>query len=226
MNTLIKEPLCSLLQSLFAQAENTTNDAFSQIQSMPERERQYLLHSKESYRQLYGEMLKELWLPVSQETAQLLYLLARSCRAKHIVEFGTSFGISTLHLAAALKDNCVDQADGGKVITTEFETNKAKKAWSHFEQAELTNFIELREGDALQTLAQELPEPIDMLILDGAKPLYCEILNLVEPYFRKGSLIISDDSNMSPEFMAYIKSQKDKYLSLPFGDDVEITVKL
>jgi predicted O-methyltransferase YrrM len=51
------------------------------------------------------ERLKDFPLAVSRETGALLYMLARSCNARTIVEFGTSFGISTLHLAAALRDN-------------------------------------------------------------------------------------------------------------------------
>ena len=76
------------------------------------------MSSKTGYRELYGR-LKHLPLPVSRETGALLYMLARSSNARTIVEFGTSFGISTLHLAAALQDN-----GGGRLITTEFEPPK------------------------------------------------------------------------------------------------------
>lgn len=60
---------------------------------------------------------------VSRETGTLLYMLARSVAARSMVEFGTSFGISTLHLAAALRDN-----GGGRRITTEFEPGKVARA--------------------------------------------------------------------------------------------------
>ena len=42
------------------------------------------------------------YLPVSAEAGQLLYLLARAIRPRTVVEFGTSYGISTIYLAAAV----------------------------------------------------------------------------------------------------------------------------
>ncbi|MGG2362426.1 O-methyltransferase, partial [Salmonella enterica] len=89
----------------------------------------------------------------SPETCRLLYMLARAGRTRAIVEFGTSFGISTLHLAAALRDN-----GGGRLITTEFEPSKAAQARRNLDAAGLADLVEIREGDALQTLAGDLPD--------------------------------------------------------------------
>jgi predicted O-methyltransferase YrrM len=54
---------------------------------------------------------------------RLLYSLVRSTGARSIVEFGTSFGLSTLYLAAALKDT-----GGGQIIGSEFEATKIARA--------------------------------------------------------------------------------------------------
>src|SRR3546814_17157416 len=94
-------------------------------------------------------------------------MLARSAKARTIVEFGTTFGISTLHLAAALWDN-----GGGRLITSEFEPSKVVRAREHLTAAGLADLIEIREGDALRTLATDLPESIALLLLDGATALY------------------------------------------------------
>ena len=79
-------------------------------------------------------------LPVSRETGRLLYMLAHSIRARNIVEFGTSFGISTLHLAAALHDN-----DGGRLITCEFEPSKIARARANLTEGDLIGLVEIRE---------------------------------------------------------------------------------
>ena len=102
------------------------------------------MRSKTDYRELYGR-LKDLPLAVSRETGALLYMLARSSDARTIVEFGTSFGISTLHLAAALRDN-----GGGRLITSEFEPSKAARARENLTAGGLIDLVEIREGDALQ----------------------------------------------------------------------------
>ena len=115
--------------------------------------------------------MKDLWLAISPETGTLLYMLARSSGARIIIEFGTSFGISTLYLAAALRDN-----GGGRLITTEFEPSKVMRAKANLTEGGLIDLVEVREGDALQTLSADLPETIDLLLLDGAKAIYPEIL--------------------------------------------------
>lgn len=122
MTTLTSPPLAPLLDRLFLQAAAATSPAIANI-SREERER--LMHSKTEYLDLYGRM-KDLWLPVSRETGVLLYQLARSMNARNIVEFGTSFGLSTLYMAGALRDN-----GGGRLISSEFEPSKIAKAREH-----------------------------------------------------------------------------------------------
>jgi predicted O-methyltransferase YrrM len=217
MTTLTTAPLAPLLDRLFEQAEATTSPVFA---SMSREEMTRLMHSKTEYLDFYGQ-LKDLWLPVSRETAALLYMLARSSRAAAIVEFGTSFGISTLHLAAALRDN-----GGGRLITTEFESSKVAKAREHLRAGGVLDLVEIREGDALQTLRTDLPASIDLLLLDGAKALYPEVLALVESRLRPGALVVADNADFSPDYLAYVRSPANGYLSVPFADDVELSMRL
>jgi predicted O-methyltransferase YrrM len=151
----------------------------------------------------------------------LLYMLARSSRARTIVEFGTSFGISTLHLAAALRDN-----GGGRLITSEFEPSKAARARHNLTAGGLIDLVEIREGDALQTLSVDLPDTIDLLLLDGAKSLYPEILSLVESRLRPGAVIVADNADHSPDYLALVRSPAKGYMSTPFAEDVELSMRL
>ncbi|ROL83690.1 O-methyltransferase [Pseudomonas chlororaphis] len=215
-STLTTSPLAPLLDRLFEQADTATSPAVADI-SREERER--LMHSKTEYLDFYGR-LKDLWLPVSRETGELLYMLARSTRARHIVEFGTSFGISTLHLAAAIRDN-----GGGRLIGSEFEASKVQRARQHLLEGGLADLVEIREGDALKTLAVDLPESIDLLLLDGAKALYADILALVESRLRPGALIVADNTDYCPDYLARVRSPASGYLSVPFGGDVELSMR-
>ncbi|WP_372437049.1 O-methyltransferase [Pseudomonas chlororaphis subsp. aureofaciens] len=216
-STLTTSPLAPLLNRLFDQAHTATSPAVADI-SREERER--LMHSKTEYLDFYGR-LKDLWLPVSRDTGGLLYMLARSTRARHIVEFGTSFGISTLHLAAALRDN-----GGGRLIGSEFEASKVQRARQHLLEGGLADLVEIREGDALKTLAVDLPESIDLLLLDGAKALYADILALVESRLRPGALIVADNTDYCPDYLARVRSPGSGYLSVPFSDNVELSMRL
>ena len=148
-------------------------------------------------------------------------LMACSTRATNIVEFGTSFGISTLYLAAALRDN-----GGGRLITTEFEPSKIVRAREHLAQGGLLDLVDLREGDALQTLRVDLPDTIDLVLLDGAKALYPDILGLLESRLRPGALIVADNADDSPEYLKRVRSPDGGYLSVPFEQDVELSMRL
>lgn len=218
MNTLIK--LGPLLGRLF-DLSDTARPVFSGV---PAAERERLMRSKTEYLELYGA-LKEFPLAVSRDTGALLYMLARSIGAKTIVEFGTSFGVSTLHLAAALRDNW-GNGGGGRLITTEFEPFKAERAQEHLVAGGLLDLVEIRLGDALRTLAVDLPETIDLVLLDGAKALYPEILALLESRLRPGALIIADNADYAPEYLARVRSTEAGYLSVPFGEDVELSMRL
>lgn len=216
MNTLTTAPVAPLIDRLFAEAAAATSPAAAAL-SGAERER--LIKSKTEYLDLYGR-LKDLWLPVSRETGALLYMLARSARAKSIIEFGTSFGISTLHLAAALRDN-----GGGHLITSEFEPSKVARAREHLTRAGLIDLVEIREGDALKTLSTDLPETIDLLLLDGAKALYLDILELVESRLRPGALIIADNADFCPDYLKRVRASGSGYMSTPFAEDVELSLR-
>jgi predicted O-methyltransferase YrrM len=220
MTTLTTSPLAPLLDRLFAEADAASATTMAAVGDIPAEELARLRASKTDYLDFYGR-LREAPLAVSRETGALLYMLGRGAKAQSIVEFGTSFGISTLHLAAALRDN-----GGGRLITTEFETSKVARARENLTAGGLIDLVEIREGDALQTFKADLPETIDLLLLDGAKPLYPDVLALLENRLRPGAFIVADDADKSPDYLARVRSTAQGYLSTPFGGDVEVSMRL
>ncbi|WP_432726617.1 O-methyltransferase [Variovorax sp. W6] len=220
MTTLTTTPLAPLLERLFDEAAEASPAMSAAVAGLSDEERSKLMRSKTGYLDFYAR-LKDVPLPVSRETGVLLYMLARSSGAQNIVEFGTSFGISTLHLAAAVRDN-----GGGRVITTEFEPSKVARARHNLAAGGLADLVEIREGDALKTLATDLPVSIDLLLLDGAKALYPEILALVESRLKPGAFVVADNADYSPEYLAHVRSPASGYMSTPFGEDVELSMRL
>lgn len=220
MTSLDTLPLAPLLDRLFAEDEASAPFAIPAFAAMPAAERDRLMESRTEYRDFYGH-LKEMPLAVSRETGRLLYILARSIGARSVVEFGTSFGLSTLHLAAALRDN-----GGGKLITSEFEPSKIARARTNLEAGGLADLVEFRAGDALETLARDLPDAIDLVLLDGAKSLYLDILGLLESRLRPGALIVADNADFSPEYAWHVRAPEKGYVSVPFGGDVEVSLRV
>jgi predicted O-methyltransferase YrrM len=213
---LISPNVIEVLDRLFTAAEESE----TALEQLADSEALRLITSKFGYREFYG-LMKDIPLPVSRETGSLLYMLTRSTRAQSILEFGTSYGVSTIYLAAALRDN-----GGGRIITTEFESSKVARARQNLTETGLLDLVEIREGDALQTLAHDLPETLDLVLLDGAKALYTDILVCVEQRLHPGSLVIADDTHRCPDYVQSIRADPHKYLSVPLTGDVELSMRL
>jgi predicted O-methyltransferase YrrM len=168
--------------------------------------------------------LRDAWICVPREVGELLAMLVRSTGARTVVEFGTSFGVSTVFLAAALRDN-----GGGTVISTEIERPKADVAQAHLVASGLSDLADIRVGDALETL-RDLPSDVDLLLLDGWSELYLPVLSLVEPRLRTGALVVADDTGMFPDTLApYLAHVRDgggyRSVALGVGDGVELSIR-
>lgn len=164
------------------------------------------------------------FMAVSPEVGRLIYLLVRSRRPALVVEFGTSFGLSALHIASAIRHNRF-----GRLITAEQSESNASRAALHLEQAGLKNFVEIRQGDAFQTL--DGVNGIDLLLLDGWKPLYLPLLRQLEPSLSPGCLIVADDvislSEKVAPYLAYVRDATNGYVSceIPLDDGLELSIR-
>jgi predicted O-methyltransferase YrrM len=164
--------------------------------------------TQESDSRFYRAM-EYAYMPVTPAFGQLLYTLVRASGARRVVEFGTSFGVSTVFLAAALRAN-----GGGELISTELIPAKAKQAARNLERADLRDLVEIREGDARTTL-EGVTGPIDLLLLDGAKSLYLPILELLEPQLAGRGLVVSDNTDMQGAggYLEYVRDPRNGYVT-------------
>ncbi|MBR0841211.1 class I SAM-dependent methyltransferase [Bradyrhizobium liaoningense] len=163
------------------------------------------------------------FLSVSPRFGRFLYMCARACKAKRIVEFGSSMGISAIYLAAGLRD-----MGGGHLIGTDLEPGKIERARANVAAAGLADLVEFRLGDARETLESDLGGDIDMVMLDGAFTLYLPILKLLEPHLKRGALIVGENA-FEEAYIDYVRDPQNGYLSLslPFdpGRGNEFTIK-
>lgn len=164
--------------------------------------------AKSVFRPIQPSDFKNAYLPISKEQGLDLRQLITDNTCKNIVEFGTSFGISTIYLADAARQT------GGQVTTTELLESKALTALDNITNAGLRDYVEIRIGDALQTL-QDFSQPIDFLFLDGWKDLYLPLFQMLESRFHKGTLIYADNMDMAgtQAYGDYVLPQKDRYVS-------------
>lgn len=169
---------------------------------------------------------KDLYIPLDRDTGRFAYLVARSLGARRIVEFGTSFGISTIYLAAAVRDN-----GGGVVIGSEIEPGKVAQARANLEEAGLSDQVEIREGDAQETL-RDPGGTVDMVLLDGWKDLYVPILQMLTPHVRPGGIVLADNIRTFPKALApYVARVQGgehgfRSVTLPLGQGTEYSVRI
>ena len=165
--------------------------------------------------------------------AEFCYGVCRTLGARHIVELGTSFGVSTLYLAAAVRDNCRGGGQG-VVIGTEHEPAKAAAARANFAAAGLERWIELREGDLRETL-KTLPGSMDFVLFDIWTPMVRPALELIAPQLRRGAVLCADNTAASPwsreaygDYFAFIADPANglRTMTLPFEGGLEFTVKV
>ncbi len=160
------------------------------------------------------------------EKARFCYTLCRALAARRVVEAGTSFGVSTLYLAAAVRDN-----GGGTVVGTEYETAKAEAARANFADAGLSDFIDLRVGDLRETL-KTIEAPVDFMLCDIWTPLAQPALALVAPHFRKGAIVIADNTNTYrtayADYFSFLEDPRNGFstMTLPFDGGLEMSVKI
>jgi predicted O-methyltransferase YrrM len=166
---------------------------------------------------------ESLYLPISAQGGELLYSLVRAVRPETVVEFGTSFGISTIYLAAAVTDNGT-----GRVFGTEMSAAKIAAARANLGEAGLAGAATILAGDARDTLA-DIPGPIGLVLLDGWKDLCLPVLRSLEPRLAPGALVVADDITMASmaDYLAYVRDPANGYVSVafPVEDGMEISCR-
>jgi predicted O-methyltransferase YrrM len=218
-NSLTDPPVRPVLDRLFRAADQDGAQWVSIRERHPDG---FAAMSAGEQADAYGE----LYIPVSPEGGRLLYTLIRASRPATVVEFGTSFGISTIHLAAAVRDNGT-----GRVVSTELNAAKVARARANLAEAGLADMVTILAGDARETLA-DLPGPVGFVLLDGWKNLYLPLLRQLEPRLAAGALVVADDTvsmaAQMTDYLAYVRDPAHGYLSVSFpeSDGLEITCRI
>ncbi|SDG87061.1 Predicted O-methyltransferase YrrM [Lentzea fradiae] len=212
MTITLHEPrVRSVLDRLFAAAESDDDfePPWDDLLSVDPQER--------------SDVLAGVYMPISARGGDLLYGLVRSSRPRTVVEFGTSFGISTLYLAAAVADN-----RAGHVYSTEMSAAKVTAARRNLDEAGLGDVVTVLPGDARQTLA-DLPGPIGLVLLDGWKEFCLPVLRDLEPRLAPGALVVADDIDQESMagYLAYVRDPANGYVSVafPVEDGMEISCR-
>ena len=180
-----------------------------------------------------NEFLRDKLVALDRPKAEFCYHVCRALRARRVVEAGTSFGVSTIVLAAAVRDNA-RAADGGSgrsvVIATEYEAEKAAAARRHFAEAGVADLVDLRVGDLRETLV-DVEAPIDFMLVDIWTMMARPALALIAPRLREGAVVICDNTQQFRDaygdYFAFVHDPANglRTMTLPFEGGLEFTVR-
>jgi predicted O-methyltransferase YrrM len=213
-NTLTSPPAAAVLDRLFAAAAHDDD----RRPGLPSGRSRVFASAQEQ-----ADAMESIYMPISAPGGNLLYTLVRAARPDTVVEFGTSFGISTIYLAAAVTDNGT-----GRVLSTELSAAKVAAARSNLAEAGVADAVTILPGDALSTLA-DIPGPIGLVLLDGWKDLCLPVLRLLEDRLPPGAVVVADDSTFPSmaDYLSYVRDPASGYVnvSFPVDDGMEISCR-
>ncbi|MFE3097612.1 O-methyltransferase [Streptomyces sp. NPDC059248] len=132
-------------------------------------------------------------IQVDDSGARMLQLLTMVHRPRLVVEVGTLFGYSAIHIARGL-------APGGRLVTIESDADTARTARAYLEQAGVSDRVEVVNADAVTHLRTLPPGSVDMVFIDADKKSYPQYLKLCFPLLRSGGLLIADDISPGGDF--------------------------
>lgn len=197
----------------------------------------------------FDELMRDKFIALEQDKSQFLYQICRATNAKTVVEAGTSYGVSTIYLALAVSQNASTTGGAGRIIATENEPDKAKRARGYWDECGevVSGVIDLREGDLRETLKEDV-DGVDLLLLDSELPfvllgvLYTDgsvwtpmalpTLKLIQPKMRRGAVVLADNTARSPsgykELLGYLRAPESGFtnLTLPYKNGLEMSVYL
>ncbi|NUP19757.1 MAG: methyltransferase [Streptomyces sp.] len=147
---------------------------------------------------------------------RMLYTCVRAIRPRTVFEFGTGYGFTTLHIAAALRDN-----GSGKLHTVDLHAGKCVAARDNLAAAGLDMYVEVVTGEAVEVMSG-FSEPIDFLYLDGWVDFYLDFVRAAEPRLRPGALVHADDTEKfasgARPYLDHVREPANGYVSLGITD--------
>jgi predicted O-methyltransferase YrrM len=163
---------------------------------------------------------------IPRDEALVLAQLVGIGRCVSICEIGTSYGFSTLHLAAAVRRN------GGHVHTIDKDPKKVAAATANLRDAGLLEVVTVHQGDARERLASIQPvAPFDFVFIDATKEQSDAYLDAVLPRLAPRCLLVTDNTTThANELASFVQRLRllpgFQSCGVPVGNGFELTVRL
>jgi caffeoyl-CoA O-methyltransferase len=125
-------------------------------------------------------------MQIDDNAARTIQLITALHKPRKVIELGTYFGYSTIHIARGLPE-------GGKLVTIENDAEVASLALKNISRARIGHLVDIVVQDAAAFLQSIERESIDMFFIDADKKNYPNYLQICFPLLRNGGIILADD---------------------------------
>jgi predicted O-methyltransferase YrrM len=172
----------------------------------------------------FNARVDEFLLPVGPVVGQLLHTLITGLNAQHIIEVGSSYGYSTVWLAAAA------QQTGGTVVSLEVHAGKQAAAKEAIAKAGLSAQVRFVLGDAMESIGA-LTSPVDFALIDLWKPLYIPAFTVLYPKLITDAIVVADNMitpapEQAQKYMDYVAGLSDvESVMLPLREGILVSRK-
>ena len=163
-------------------------------------------------------------LSVSEEDGRFLRVLVAMRGAKSILEIGGASGYSAIWLGLGARET------GGRVVTIEYDAQRAREAAENVRRAGLTDVVRVVSGDAF-TEIPKLQGSFDLVFLDAWKPDYKKFFDMVFPRLTPGGVfvahnVVNKKSEMEP-FLRTVQTHPSLYTTIvsPSGEGMSVSYK-
>ena len=163
-------------------------------------------------------------LAVSEADGQFLRMLAVAKGSKNALEIGSASGYSAIWLGLAMRDT------GGKLVTVEYDTTRAREAAENVKRAGLSDVVQVISGDAFAEIPKQ-PGAFDFVFLDAWKKDYQRFFSLVFPRMTKGGVLLAHNvinkRDEMPDFLRTIGTHPDVLTSIVSAglEGISVSVK-
>jgi predicted O-methyltransferase YrrM len=172
---------------------------------------------------LSASQREQKMLNITPDTGPFLSILIQNCRARRVLEVGTSNGYSTLWIADALSRT------DGVVVTIEIQDHKVAKAKENFARSGLAQRIQQVQGDAGGYLKNAGRNSFDLIFLDSDRNQYVDWFSDLMDLLKPGGLLVVDNATSHSHELHELNAliEKSQYLSslVPIGNGELLVLK-
>jgi predicted O-methyltransferase YrrM len=182
------------------------------------------LEAEDADERARGVPRKERARQVARTTGQFLFAFVAPQTDCEVLEIGGSRGYSSIWLGAGVRYL------GGRVLSLENDPAKAEAWRRNVAEAGLEDWVELIEGDALETV-RGIADVFDVVFLDAEKEQYEALFQHARKKLEPGAVVIADNVLSHQDVLgAYSKARQSdptlESVTVPHDRGLEVSVVL